>query len=278
MIILFDFVPLQLVYIQYVYYFFRWMFCTTPMCHQVQYQNYVHPLWGWQRNLSSQDYYQHHRKKQEPTEHGNGILQSMTKAEKVIQNSHYVSLINTHKWFYSFCIISVCIITIYILYLTHFDYINLHYLNLYTLTFFQPRYLCMKTIKDCWCIQGIGRERIAIVCHFHLLWILTRRFKIWEMIFFYIMRQRWFCLYQLPQMIWLGMCQCILKFGSWIVQRMSGGMQMHVHQFGCIQNGMIQFGLLFFVYIFLRHKLTEKGTLCNGCLFWEWGHSPRKFD
>jgi hypothetical protein len=34
--------------------------------------------------------------------------------------------------------------------------------------------------------------------------------------------------YQLPRMIWLGICQCILKFGSWIVQRVSGCMQMYV--------------------------------------------------
>ncbi len=138
-------------------------------------------------------------------------------------------------------------------------------------------------VKDYWHIQGVSRERIAIVCHFHLLWILTRSFKIWGMIFFYIMRRRWYCLYQLPRTIWLGMCQCILKFGSWIVQQVSGGMQMHAHQFGYIQIGYlhfcnIQFGLLFFVYIFLRHKLTEKGTFCNDCLFCEWGHSPRKSD
>ncbi len=113
--------------------------------------------------------------------------------------------------------------------------------------------------------RGVGWERITIVCHSHLLWISTRRFKIQGMIFFYIMRQRWCCLYQSPQMIWLGMCWCILKFGSWIVQWVSGGMQMHVHQFSYIQIGYLhfcnkQFGLLFFVCFFLRHKLTEKGT------------------
>ncbi len=71
--------------------------------------------------------------------------------------------------------------------------------------------LCMKTVKDYWRIQGVGRERVAIVCHSHLLWILTRRFKIWGMIFFYIIRQRWCCLYQSSWTIWLGTCQCIPK-------------------------------------------------------------------
>ncbi len=164
----------------------------------------------------------------------------------------------------------------------------MHYFNLYTLTFFQTRYvlffiLCMKTAKDYWRIQGVGRKRIKIVCDSHLLCIWTRRFKIWGMIFFYIVRQRWCCLYQLPQTIWLGMCQCILKFGSWIVQWVSWGMQMRGYEFGCIQNGYlhfcnVQFGLLLFIYTFLRHKLTEKGTLCNGCLFSKWRHTPRKSD
>jgi hypothetical protein len=132
----------------------------------------------------------------------------------------------------------------------------------------------MKTVKNL-------RGRIAIVCHSHLFWISTR-FKIWGMIFFYIMRQRWCCLYQLPWTTWLSMCQYILKFGSWIVQRVSGGVQMHVHQFcyvqiGYFHYGYMQFGLLFFEYIFLRHKPTEKGYFCNGCLFCKWGHSLRKF-
>ncbi len=141
----------------------------------------------------------------------------------------------------------------------------------------------MKTVKDYLHIQGVGWERIKIVCNSHLLWIWTRRFKIQGMIFFYITRRRWCCLYQLPQTIWLGMCRCILKFGSWIVQRVSRGMQMHGYQFDCIQIGClhfcnIQFGLLLFIYIFLRHKLTDQWTLCNGCLFSEWGLTPRKSD
>jgi hypothetical protein len=32
--------------------------------------------------------------------------------------------------------------------------------------------------KDYWCIQGVGRERIEIVCNSHPLWLWTRRFKI----------------------------------------------------------------------------------------------------
>ncbi len=35
----------------------------------------------------------------------------------------------------------------------------------------------------------------------------------------------------------ISMCQSILKFGSWIVQWVSGCMQMHVQQFGNIQIG-----------------------------------------
>ena len=141
----------------------------------------------------------------------------------------------------------------------------------------------MKTVKDYWRIQGVGRERIKIVCDSHPLWIWTRRFKIWGMIFFYIIRQTWCCLYQLPGTIWLGMCQCILKFGSWIVQRVSRGMQMHGYQFDYIQIGYlyfcnIQFGLHLFIYIILRHKSTKKRTLCNGCLLSKWGHTPRKSD
>ncbi len=140
----------------------------------------------------------------------------------------------------------------------------------------------MKMVKDYWHIQGVGRERIEIVCDSHLLWIWTRRFKIWGMIFFYIMRQIWCCLYQLPQTIWLGMCWFILKFGSWIVQWVSRGLQMHGYQFGCIQIGYlhccnIQFGSLLF-NIFLRHKSTEKGTFHDGCSFRKWGHNPRKSD
>ncbi len=103
----------------------------------------------------------------------------------------------------------------------------------------------MKTVKDYGRIQGVGRERITIECHPHLLWILTRRFKIWGMIFFYIMRQRWCCLYQLPQTTWLGMCQCILKFGSWIVQRV---MQMHGFQFGYVQVSYLHFVTCNLVY------------------------------
>jgi hypothetical protein len=136
---------------------------------------------------------------------------------------------------------------------------------------------------DYWHIQGVDGERIKIVCNSHPLRIWTRRFKIWVMIFCYIMRRRWCCLYRLPQTIWLGMCQCILKFGSWIVQRVSRGVQMHGIQFDYIQIrylhfGNIKFGWHLFTYIILRHKLTEKGTLCNGCLFSKWGHTLRKSD
>ncbi len=141
----------------------------------------------------------------------------------------------------------------------------------------------MKTVKDYWHIQGVGRERIKIVCDSHPLWIWTRRFKIWGMIFFYIMRQRWCSLYWLPRTIWLGMCQCILKFGSWIVQRVSRGMPKHGYHFEYIQIGylhfcIIRFGWHLFIYIIHRHKSTEKGTLCNGCSFSKWGHTPRKSD
>ncbi len=131
----------------------------------------------------------------------------------------------------------------------------------------------MKTVKDYGRIQGVGRERIKIVCDSHLLWIWTRRFKIWGIIFFYIMRRRWCCLYQLPRMIWLGMCQCILKLGSWTVQRVSKGMQMVT--FIVVTYNSVHFYLY---TIFLRHKSTEKGTLCNGCSFSKWGHTPRKSD
>ncbi len=52
---------------------------------QYDIKNYVLPLWGWQRNLSSEDYFQHHKKSKSLLNMANGILQSMTKAEKVIQ-------------------------------------------------------------------------------------------------------------------------------------------------------------------------------------------------
>jgi hypothetical protein len=29
---------------------------------------------------------------------------------------------------------------------------------------------------------------------------------------------------------------------------------------------------------FPQAQIDRKGTFCNGCLFWEWGHSPRKSD
>jgi hypothetical protein len=112
---------------------------------------------------------------------------------------------------------------------------------------------------------------------------LTSRFKIRGMFVFYIMRQRWCSLYWLPQMIWLGLCRWILKFGSWIVQQVSRGMPKHGYHFEYIQIGylhfrIIQFGWHLFIYIIHRHKSTEKGTLCNCCLFSKWGHTPRKSD
>ncbi len=232
MIILLNFIPLQLVYIQYVYHVFRWMFCTMPMCHQEWYNNCVHPLWGCQRNLSFQDYFQHHRKKEELTEHGEWNLAINDQGWEGDSNSHYVSLMNTYKWYYSCCIISIYSIEFYALYFTHFQLFqfalsHFAYFNLHSAEISIILILCMETVKDYWHIWGVRQESIAIVCHFHLLWILTRRFKIWGTIFFNIMRQRWCCLYHLPQTIWLGMCQCILKFGSWIVQQVSGDMHLN---------------------------------------------------
>ncbi len=140
---------------------------------------------------------------------------------------------NTYKWHYSFCIISICICSISILHLTHFELFQCAlsqfvYFNLLLAWISIIFILCTKTVKDYWHIQGVGRERIAIVCNSHLLWISTRRFKIWGMIFTYIMRRRWCCLYQLPQTTWLGVCWCILNLGSWMLQQVNRGMQMHV--------------------------------------------------
>jgi hypothetical protein len=137
---------------------------------------------------------------------------------------YYLYYYNLYTISCSFWIISICIISICIL-KPSFS-LDINYFN-----------LVHENVKDYWRMQGVGRGRITIVCHSHLLWILKSRFKIWGMIFLYIMRQNWCCLYQSPQTIWLGMCQCILKFGSWIVQRVSGCMQMHVYQFGFTQFG-----------------------------------------
>ncbi len=48
------------------------------------------------------------------------------------------------------------------------------------------------------------------------------------------------------------MCQCILKFGSWIVQQVSRGMQMHGDRFGYTQIGYLHFCTIQFVYFYLH--------------------------
>ncbi len=113
-----------------------WRQCAT----KYNIKNYVHPLWGWHRNLSSQDYFQHHRKKQEPTEHGKWNTANNDQGWEGDSNSHYVSLMNTYKWFYSFCIFSFVLIQFICFILLILNYFNLYYFNLYDLTFFQSRY------------------------------------------------------------------------------------------------------------------------------------------
>ncbi len=137
--------------------------------------------------------------------------------------------------------------------------------------------LCMKTVKDYWHIQGVSRERIKIVCDSHPLRIWTRRFKIWGMIFFYIMRQWWRSLYWLPWTIWLGMCQCILKFGSWIVQRVSRGMPKAWLSFWIHTNWLPSF-LHHKIWLTLISIHYSQAQIDNGCLFSQWEHTPRKSD
>ncbi len=173
----------------------------------------------------------------------------------------YLYMFNFYIKSYSFWIMSICIISICVLEPSFSLDINYFYLVHENSKGFKG--------TDCNCVP------------FPSSFDLNKKIQDRGMIFFYIMRQRWCCLYQLPQTTWLSMCQCILKFGS-CVQQVSGGVQMHVHQFcyvqiGYFHYGCMQFGLLFFEYIFLRHKPTEKGFFCNGCLFCKWGHSLRKF-
>ena len=136
-----------------------WRQCATKS----KIKNYVHPLWGWQRNLSSHDYFQHHKIKQEPTEHGKLNLAINDQGWEGDSNSHYIRLMNTYKWCSSFCIISICIITIYILYLTHLQLIQFAlfqfvYFNLHSAWISIIIILCMKTVKDYWHIQGVGQS------------------------------------------------------------------------------------------------------------------------
>ncbi len=121
MIISFDLIPLQLVYIQCVYYFYRWMFCTMPMCHQVRYQKLCPTFMRMKKEPFFPRLFSTSQKKQEPTEHGKWNLTINDQGWEGDSNSHYLRLMNTYKWCYSFCIISICIITIHILYLTHFE-------------------------------------------------------------------------------------------------------------------------------------------------------------
>ncbi len=86
-------------------------------------KNYVHPSWGWQRNLSSQDYFQHHRNKQKLTEHGKWNLAINDQGWEGDSNSHYINLMNT---FVIFLFVLVQFIYYILLFLNYF---NLHYLN-----------------------------------------------------------------------------------------------------------------------------------------------------
>ncbi len=141
MIILFDFIPLQLVFIQYVYYFFRWMFCTTPMCHQVWYQKLCPPFMRMTKEPFFPRLFSTSQKKARA--YWTWQIKSCNQWPRLRRWFKFSlhQLMNTYKWYYSFCFISICIITIYILYLTHFELFQfLYYLNLYTSTFFQPRY------------------------------------------------------------------------------------------------------------------------------------------
>ncbi len=141
MTILFDCIWLQLVYIQYVHYFFKWMICMTPMCHQVWYQKLCPPFVGMTKEPFFPRLFSTSQKKARAywTWRMNTAINDQ--GWEGDSSSHYVCLMNTHKLCYSFCIFSVCIITIYTYFiLLILNYFNLYYFNFYNLTFFQTRY------------------------------------------------------------------------------------------------------------------------------------------